>query len=59
MDIPAGGTVSLEHGSYHIMFMGLTGALTEGEMVKGVLVFEKAGRVEIEFHDRSSAQRWA
>ena len=49
IDIPAGGTVSLEHGGYHIMFMGLTGPLTEGEMVKGVLIFENAGRVEIEF----------
>ncbi len=49
IDIPAGGTVSLEHGGYHIMFMGLTGPLTEGELHKGVLIFEKAGRVEIEF----------
>jgi periplasmic copper chaperone A len=49
LDIPAGATVSLEHGGYHIMFMGLKGPLTEGEMVKGALIFEKAGRVEIEF----------
>lgn len=49
IEIPAGGTVSLEHGGYHIMFMGLKGTLTEGEMHKGVLVFERAGRVEIEF----------
>jgi copper(I)-binding protein len=49
VEIPAGQTVNLEHGGYHIMFMGLTGPLTEGEMHKGVLIFEKAGRVEIEF----------
>ncbi len=49
IEIPAGGTVNLEHGGYHIMFMGLKGTLTEGEMHKGVLVFERAGRVEIEF----------
>lgn len=49
VEIPAGQTVNLEHGGYHIMFMGLTGPLTEGEMHKGVLIFEKAGRVDIEF----------
>lgn len=49
VEIPAGGTINLEHGGYHIMFMGLTGPLTEGEMHKGALIFERAGRVEIEF----------
>jgi periplasmic copper chaperone A len=49
LEIPAGETVSLEHGGYHIMLMGLTGPLVEGEMHKAVLIFERAGRVEIEF----------
>lgn len=49
IEIPPGGTVSLEHGSYHIMFMGLKAPLTEGQLVKGALIFERAGRVEIEF----------
>jgi copper(I)-binding protein len=49
VEIPAGGTVSFEHGGYHIMFMGLTAPLTEGEMHKAALIFERAGRVEIEF----------
>jgi len=49
LEIPPGGTVNLEHGGYHIMFMGLKAPLTEGQMVKGALIFEKAGRVEIEF----------
>ena len=49
LEIPAGGTVSLERGGYHVMFMGLTGPLTEGEVRKATLIFEKAGRVEIEF----------
>lgn len=49
IEIPPGQTVNLEHGGYHIMFMGLTGPLTEGEMHKAVLIFERAGRVEIEF----------
>ena len=49
VEIPPGGTVSLEHGGYHVMFMGLTAPLTEGEMHKATLIFEQAGRVEIEF----------
>jgi len=49
IDIPPGETVDLEHGSYHIMFMGLSRTLTEGEMRKATLIFERAGRVEVEF----------
>lgn len=49
IEIPAGQTVSLEHGGYHVMFMGLTGTLTEGETHKATLIFERAGRVEVEF----------
>ncbi len=49
IEIPPGETINLEHGGYHVMFMGLTGTLTEGEMHKAVLIFERAGRVEIEF----------
>ena len=49
IEIPPGGTVKLEHGGYHVMFMGLMGTLTEGELRKATLIFERAGRVEIEF----------
>ncbi len=49
LDIPPGQTVNLEHGGYHIMFMGLAGPLVKGEMKKATLIFEHAGRVEIEF----------
>lgn len=49
IDIPAGGTVLLEPGGMHIMLMGLTGPLTEGDMISATLVFERAGRVAIEF----------
>jgi hypothetical protein len=49
IDIPPGATVSLQQGGYHIMFMGLSGSLTEGEMHKATLIFERAGRVEVEF----------
>lgn len=49
VEIPPGETVNLEHGGYHIMLMGLTGPLTEGELHKATLIFERAGRLEIEF----------
>ena len=49
IEIPAGDTVVLEPGGLHIMLMGLTGTLTEGDMVKATLVFEHAGKVEVEF----------
>lgn len=49
VEIPAGDTVVLERGGLHVMFMGLTGALKEGDMVPATLVFEHAGRVGIEF----------
>lgn len=49
LTIPADDTVVLEPGGYHIMLMGLTATLTEGQMVPGVLIFERAGRIEVEF----------
>lgn len=49
VEIPPGETVNLEHGGYHIMFMGLTGPLVEGETHKVTLIFEHAGRAEVEF----------
>lgn len=49
IEIPPGETVNLEHGGYHIMFMGLTGTLKEGETRKVTLIFEHAGRAEVEF----------
>lgn len=48
IDIPAGETVTLAPGGLHIMFMGLTQSLVEGEKVPVTLTFEKAGTVEIE-----------
>lgn len=49
IDIPAGETVLLERGGMHIMLMGLTEPMTEGQMVPATLIFEHAGRVEVEF----------
>lgn len=49
LEIPAGETVSLAPGGFHVMFMKLAESFKEGEMVKATLVFEKAGSVEVMF----------
>jgi copper(I)-binding protein len=49
LDIPAGATVELKPGSFHLMFLDLTAPLEAGTKVKGTLVFEKAGTVPVEF----------
>lgn len=46
--IPAGETVTLAPGGYHLMFMGLGGAIAEGDVVAVTLTFEKAGDVAVE-----------
>lgn len=45
--IPAGETVHLKPGGYHVMFMDLTGPLIEGETIMVRLNFEVAGEVDV------------
>ncbi|NQW12439.1 MAG: copper chaperone PCu(A)C [Alphaproteobacteria bacterium] len=47
VDIPAGGKASLKPGGDHVMFMGLTAPLTEGESFTLTLVFERAGEITV------------
>jgi periplasmic copper chaperone A len=54
IEIPAGGTVKLEPGGLHIMFMKLSEPLKEGEMKEATLTFEKAGDVVVEFSVESA-----
>ena len=49
LEIEPGATVELKPGGYHLMFMDLKEPLKEGQTVKGTLVFEKAGSVEVEY----------
>jgi len=49
LEIKPGETVELKPGSFHIMLMGLKQPLEKGQRVKGTLVFEKAGKVDIEY----------
>ena len=48
IEIPAGGTVELKPGGYHIMFMGLKSPFEKDTRVPATLVFEKAGSVNVE-----------
>lgn len=47
--IPAGGRVDLSPGGLHVMLMGLAGPLAVGARLPATLIFEKAGRVAVEF----------
>ncbi|MAY86173.1 MAG: hypothetical protein CML02_05565 [Pseudooceanicola sp.] len=47
LPIPAGETVELKPGGFHIMFMELQEPLVEGEVVTVTLTFETAGEVEV------------
>lgn len=47
--VPAGGSVELKPGGYHIMLLGLKHPLKEGEAVDATLTFEKAGDLPVTF----------
>ena len=47
-DVPAGGTLEMKPGSYHIMLLGLKQDLKPGETVTVGLSFEKAGQMSVE-----------
>ena len=47
LPIPAGGSVTLKPGSYHIMLIGLKKPLTPGETFPLTLTFEKAGNISV------------
>ncbi len=46
--IPAGQSHMLERGGDHVMFMGLTGPMNDGETVSVTLTFEKAGDITLD-----------
>ena len=45
--LPAGGMHALKRGGDHIMLMGLTAPLVQGEEITMTLTFEHAGEVEV------------
>lgn len=54
LKIPAGETVELKSGGYHLMLMQPEKPYVEGEKVLITLEFEKAGKVDLEFNVTSA-----
>lgn len=48
IEIPAGETVMLKPGGYHVMLLELADPIEEGETVPVTLEFERAGTVKVE-----------
>lgn len=47
-EVPAAGDHLLQRGGDHVMLMGLTREIADGDMVTLTLTFEKAGEVTVE-----------
>jgi copper(I)-binding protein len=45
--VPAGETISLQRGGMHVMFLGLTRALEQGDEIEVTLSFEGAGDMTV------------
>jgi copper(I)-binding protein len=57
IDIPPGGTVTLEPGGMHLMLIGLAAPLRQGETVPVTLRFERAGEVRVELRIEAAGAR--
>lgn len=53
LPIPAGATVVLKPGGYHLMFIQPLEPFVAGKRVAATLVFENAGRLQTEFDVRA------
>lgn len=49
LPIPAGTTVALKPGGYHLMLIGLKAPLKQGTLIPAELRFKRAGKVRIQF----------
>jgi copper(I)-binding protein len=47
INVPAGNTIQLAPGGFHVMLIGLKAPLNADENYQVTLVFEKAGRVKL------------
>jgi copper(I)-binding protein len=52
-EIKPGETVELKPGSYHVMFTGLKKPLKAGQHFQATLMFEKAGKVDVDYDVRA------
>lgn len=48
IDVPAGQSVALEPGGYHIMLIDLAKPIEEGDTIPVTLDFEQAGEIEVD-----------
>jgi periplasmic copper chaperone A len=55
IEVPAGGSASLEPGGYHVMLLDLAAPLEEGGTISVTLTFEEAGEIEITADVRATA----
>jgi copper(I)-binding protein len=49
IEIKPGQTIEFKPGGSHVMFVNLKRPLSKGDHINGTLVFERAGRVQIEY----------
>jgi periplasmic copper chaperone A len=54
IDVPAGGSVELKPGGYHLMMLDPAAGLTVGQTVDITLRFEKAGTITVKAEVRAS-----
>jgi copper(I)-binding protein len=47
-DLPTDGMIEMQRGSHHVMFMGVTAPLEDGQTFPLTLVFENAGKVVVD-----------
>ncbi|MGE7368874.1 copper chaperone PCu(A)C [Neorhizobium sp. NPDC001467] len=47
--VPANATIELKPGADHVMFMNVAKPFRQGETIRATLLFERAGRVDVEF----------
>jgi len=57
IDLPPGGEARLQPGGLHLMLIGLTAPLRQGERVPVTLVFERAGEVEFQLSVEAAGAR--
>jgi copper(I)-binding protein len=57
LEVKPGQSVELKPGSYHLMLVDLKQPLKDGDKVAGTLLFEKAGKVEIEYAVRGMGSK--
>lgn len=50
LDVPAGGTATLQPGGNHLMIFDVTGALEPGDTLPVTLIFEKAGSIDVDLN---------